>query len=109
VWSLTRLEIVSALRRKQREQNVSPEHFRSAIQRLDSVQRAWSEVDAVEPVTRRAERLLGTHVLRAADALQLAAALIISQERTAGFEFVTRDKQLFRAIDAEGFMPICPD
>jgi len=50
-----------------------------------------------------ADRLLGVHGLRAADALQLAAALALCLERPAGWGFVTLDDRLATAAAAEGF------
>jgi len=43
------------------------------------------------------------HSLRAADALQLAAALIWTEETTAGAEFVCLDQNLREAALKEGF------
>ena len=39
----------------------------------------------------------------ASDALQLAAALVAVEEKTAGFAFVTLDEKLARAAAGEGF------
>ena len=47
---------------------------------LSALAAAWSEVQPTETVRLRAERLLSIHPLRAADALQLASALIWAQE-----------------------------
>jgi hypothetical protein len=47
---------------------------------LAALERAWSEVIPVERVRERARRLLETHPLRAADSLQLAPALLTSEE-----------------------------
>jgi predicted nucleic acid-binding protein len=64
---------------------------------------AWSEVQPTEMVRLRAERLLSIHPLRAADALQLAAALIWGQETPRGLEFVCLDQNLREAALKEGF------
>jgi len=42
-------------------------------------------------VRERARRLLESHTLRAADALQLAAALVASEEKPQDLPFVTLD------------------
>ena len=57
----------------------------------------------VEAVRQRAERLVGVHALSAADALQLAAALVVSREQPETLEFVTLDRVLARAARLEGF------
>ena len=48
-------------------------------------------------------RLLFVHPLRAADAFQLAAALVWCRERTAGAGFVCLDGRLREAVAREGF------
>ena len=69
----------------------------------------WTEVIAVEIVRRHAERLLETHVLRAADALQLAAALVAAEELPGSLTFVTFDRQQAHAAEREGFPVLGPD
>jgi hypothetical protein len=51
----------------------------------------------------KALRLLGVHPLRAADALQLAAALILVRDDPAGRAFVCLDERLREAALLEGF------
>ena len=50
-----------------------------------------------------AERMLRVHPLRAADALQLAAALVWSRDRPDGRVFVSCDERLRDAAGREGF------
>jgi hypothetical protein len=52
-----------------------------ALRRLDARAARWTEVADIEHVRERAERLLAVHPLRAADALQLAAALALCDKR----------------------------
>lgn len=54
-------------------------------------------------VRNQAIRLLGLHPLRAADALQLAAALVWADRRPRGHPFVCLDAGLREAAHAEGF------
>ena len=63
----------------------------------------WSEVTAVDLVRRHAERLVESHPLRAADALQLGAALVAAEDDPAGLDFVTLDRQQALAAEHEGF------
>jgi hypothetical protein len=51
-------------------------------------------------------RLLRNHPLRAADALQLAAALIASEETPQTLEFICLDDRLALAARREGFTVI---
>src|SRR5204862_8192376 len=68
----------------------------------------WSEVTAVELVRRQAERIVETHPLRAADALQLGAALVAAEDDPATLEFVTLDRQQALAAEREGFRVLGP-
>jgi|GEM_PF-3666775 len=64
------------------------------------------ECFVVEPTTvvlERAERLLMIHDLRAADAFQLSAALVLFQEKPASYYFVSTDLRLIGAATREGF------
>ena len=103
VWFLTPVDVISALARRLREKSLKPIEFRKAKEQLAALERAWSEVISVERVRERARRLLETHPLRAADSLQLAAALLTSEETPQGFSFVTLDRRLSDAAAKEGF------
>jgi predicted nucleic acid-binding protein len=71
VWILTRVEIVSAIRRQARGAALSGAEAATALRRLEERAARWSEVESLAAVRLRAERLLALHPLRAADALQL--------------------------------------
>ncbi len=103
VWFLTPVEVVSALTRRLREKSLSSTDFRNAKQQLAILEEGWSEVILAERVSERARRLLETHPLRAADSLQLASALIASEENPQGLPFVTLDGRLGSAAEKEGF------
>ena len=103
VWWTTRIECLSALSRRQREKTLSSGDGLKAMAILSALAAAWSEVQPTEMVRQRAERLLSIHPLRAADALQLAAALIWAQESPQGLEFVCLDQNLREAALREGF------
>ena len=103
VWWTTRVECLSALSRQKREGVLSPGDEAKARAVLSAIGTAWSEVQPTETVRLRAERLLSIHPLRAADALQLAAALIWAQETPRGLEFVCLDQNLREAALKEGF------
>jgi predicted nucleic acid-binding protein len=77
--------------------------FDDARKRSERLFASVSHVVALEHVTERAIRLLDLHDLRAADALQLAAALVVSSERPQTVGFATLDQRLGLAARAEGF------
>ena len=80
IWCLSRLEVMSALCRQVRDKTFSDTEFQKAKTRMnDLIERAY-EVKAIEKVKQRALRLLEVHPLRAADACQLASALVATQE-----------------------------
>lgn len=103
VWWASRTECVSAFARRRREGVLSPSTERYAGEALDALSAAWSEIQPSAALRRRAERLLGVHALRAADAFQLAAALLWAQGETRGREFVSFDQRLREAAAREGF------
>lgn len=104
VWALAATEVVSALARKRREGSLTSTVFAAAKQRLQKIENSWNEVVQYDAVRARARRLLESHSLRAADALHLAAALVVFEERPTGIEFVTFDERLTEAADKEGFI-----
>ena len=106
VWCLTEVEAVSALSRRSRKE-ISIEESEIARKTLQKLAESWEEVASLDAVRARAVRLLGTHSLRAADALQLAAALVFCDERTASLPFVCLDDRLADAARKERF-PVLP-
>lgn len=103
VWFFTAVEVISALTRRLREGSLNPQEFRVGKSQLNLLQRAWSEVISVEKVRDRSFRLLEMHSLRAADALQLGAALVVSEEEPRAMSFLTFDQRLREAAAKEGF------
>lgn len=60
-------------------------------------------VDSSDAIREAAVRFLRVHPLRAADALQLAAAFIAAERRPPSLEVVTLDDRLAVAARKEGF------
>ena len=102
VWWGTLVECWSALARLRREKFITPSAEAEAARQLDLLSGAWYEVAASREVRRNAQRLLRMHALRAADALQLAAALVWSGH-PAGGELVSFDGSMTTAAHLEGF------
>jgi hypothetical protein len=103
VWTLTRVEVLSALARREREEPSSARALIRARTRVLAAWEEWSEIVALEPVRRQAERLVSVHPLRAPDALQLGAALVATDLDPGGLELVTFDERLATAALKEGF------
>ena len=106
VWWGTKVECLSALSRRRREGSISTDAERRARNALKALASAWSEVQPTEIVRQRSERLLMVHPLRVADSLQLAAALVWSEDRPQGLEFISLDKNICEAAFKEGFTVI---
>lgn len=103
VWWGARIECVAALHRRQRESPMPVDALRKAVDRLRALAQDADTIPASDDVRRRAERLLGVHPLRAADALQLAAALVWCEDDPSGDTFVCLDDRLRDAAHREGF------
>ena len=108
-WWATEAECVSALARLEREGSLGGSSMAAGLRRLDGLARAWREVQPVPAIRQVAVRLLRTHALRAADALQLAAAIVAAEDHPATLALVTLDDRLALAAEREGFTVICPD
>ena len=76
------------------------EFVRRWLRRFSST---WHEIAPSGQVREIAGRMLRVHALKAADALQLAAALIACEMQTESHTLVTGDERLARAARLEGF------
>jgi predicted nucleic acid-binding protein len=102
VWWGSPVECASAIARLRREGQLTAAGERDARSLLEALRRSWFEVQPGDLVREQALRLLRVHTLRAADALQLAAALEWAGAPPDG-EFVTFDDRLREAAVREGF------
>jgi hypothetical protein len=108
VWWGTRTECLSAFARGRRDGRLAASVERRARRALALLAAEWSEILPTEAVRDRAERLLGVHPLRAADAFQLAAALVWSRGETGSHAVVSYDARFRSAASGEGFV-VLPD
>jgi uncharacterized protein len=102
-WTLTPVEALSAIRRLVRESALAERDAARAEARVEDLTRRLHLVVDVEGTKRVAARLLRTHPLRAADALQLAAAVLWAGNRPDGKILHTFDARLGDAASREGF------
>jgi predicted nucleic acid-binding protein len=103
IWWLTSLECLSAIYRRHRETPMPREILQVARERLDALTEDADTVAPTEEVRQRASRVLAVHPVRAADAIQLASALVWCKENPAGESFVCLDDRLREAARKEGF------
>jgi len=103
VWWSTEVECASAIARLERDGALDESSAGQAFERLKHLARAWHEVDPGDTVREAAVRFLRVHPLRAADALQLAAAFIAAERRPSSLRVVSLDERLAAAARKEGF------
>jgi predicted nucleic acid-binding protein len=103
IWWATPLECQSALYRRHRDSPLTSPQTREMTERLRAFVEHADTIAPTDDVRRRAARLLASHPLRAADALQLAAALIWCEEQPHNETFVSLDDRLSAAARKEGF------
>ena len=103
VWWGTVVEATSALVRRERAGELNAGAVSNSLELLDTLAASWSEVPPSDALRRSARRLLHVHPLRAADGLQLAAALSLVESGNArAVEFVCLDDRLRQAAAREG-------
>jgi predicted nucleic acid-binding protein len=103
VWWSTEVECASAIARLERDGALDDSSAGQAFERLKRLAGGWHEVDPGDTVREAAVRFLRVHPLRAADALQLAAAFVAAERRPSSLRLVTLDERLAAAARKEGF------
>src|SRR5438552_3111492 len=78
VWWASQVECASAIGRRFREGLLDDDGAGLAIQRLRQLAAGWTETEPTVALRQSAMRLVHVHPLRASDALQLAAALLVA-------------------------------
>lgn len=106
VWWATPVECASALARLERDGGLAEAGATIAFNRLKQLSAGWHEVEAGDAIRDNAIRFLRVHPLRAADALQLAAAFIAAHRQPGSLEFVTLDDRVAAAARKEGFIVV---
>ena len=101
-WVWTRTEIASALERRTREGLLTRPQRGAVLERLDTLAAKWDELTDVLAVRTRATGLLARHPMRAADAGQLGAALLVHEQVPGTLSFVCLDGRLTLAAELEG-------
>lgn len=103
VWWGTPLEARSAFARLTRDGAITPDECGAAVKLLGQVRVTWDEILPTAKLRALAEELPDAHRLRAADAAQLAAALVWCRERPKQRPLVCFDERLSAAARELGF------
>lgn len=103
VWWATHVEIASALAFSFRRQELTPNEFTHGKSQADGLARLWDVIVPSAKIALDARALLERYPLRAADALQLAAAMEWCEGQPNGNVFLTFDRRLREAAGLAGF------
>ncbi len=106
VWWGSLVEVHSAIARFHRLGKLKDAEKQGALSRLNMLSHGWREILPADQLRDLATRLLDIHDLRAADSLQLAAALTWCQQHPAKRKFVCGDQRLSKAATSAGFSVI---
>lgn len=100
---MTRVEVVSAIARRKREQPELAPYWQRAFLDVNEVAARWIEISNAAATRIHAERIVLDYPLRTADALQLGAAIVAADGDPQSLELVTLDRRLAEAARREGF------
>ncbi len=103
VWWATPVEMRSAFERLLRMGRLNILEHATAGARLEKLRRGWRELQPSEVLRSQAETLLMNYALKAADALQLAAAWVWCSGAPQDYVFISGDTQLLEAARQVGF------
>jgi len=110
VSALGAVEVHSAIRRREREGDLSHNDADRALSILTAESASMTEQPINTPVIETAKQMLDRHRLRSLDAIQLASGWVA--RATAGVTdvvFVASDQTLLSAAEAEGFQVWNPE
>lgn len=102
-WWATEVEIRSALSRLRRLGATTSEQFLAAKSIAHRIVQGWLSVHESANITSDACALLEVHAVRAADAIQLAAALEACERNPSAYSFITGDQRQAEAARHIGF------
>ncbi len=103
VWWGTSVELQSAFARLHRSAKLNEGDKELAIEAARLLSRRWEEILPSDELREIASSLLYSYPLRAADGLQLAAAMIWCRQKPTGRNFISSDARLCEAASQAGF------
>ena len=109
ILDIALVEARSAIRRREREGDISRSEADRILRRIDDDAASFFEVaPSGAAVLEEAARLLDRHPLRAYDAMQLAGCRIASRRAPGPWKFACADARLCAAAEREGLTPENP-
>jgi predicted nucleic acid-binding protein len=103
VWWSTHVEVISGLTRLLRMGEIDADEFRAGKQQAFTIATNWILIAPTAKIEAQACSLLELFPLRAAGALQLAAALAWCEDKPKGKVFLSFDQRLREAAGLQGF------
>lgn len=103
VWWAASVEISSALARLERENLINLQKRLKAEKRLEILEKAWFEIQPTLRIKELARTFPVQYKTKAADSLQLAAALVWCKENPKNKDFVSGDAHLIKVAQSVGF------
>jgi predicted nucleic acid-binding protein len=107
--ALLRCELTSVLNRKRRDGDLSNAEHHAARERVTQDLSGLRLVPVDDELIDASVRLLDAHPLKTVDSLYLAGALSLQQLLNAPVLFVSADRQLLRAAQAEKLKVLDPE
>ena len=108
VWWGSIVECYSAFGRLKREGFLDPVEETDVLAILSQLAGVWTEIEPSDDLREVTRRLIQNYPLRAADSLQLAAAIVWTDKSPRGHELVCLDTRLRSAAQIEGFTVLPP-
>lgn len=106
VWWGTQVECVRAFCKLSAESVLPEQSLDLVLRSFAGDWKLWFEIEPADEVRKRANDAARKHLLRAADALQLGAALFAQERAGRQLDFVCFDKKLGKAAASEGLRVI---
>ena len=103
IWWATPIEMTSAFMRLLRDGTIDADAYHQMQRQADGYAKQWTMMSPSAGIAASARRMLEQYPLRAADALQLAAAMAWCGGNAKGRVFLSFDKRLRHAAAMAGF------
>jgi predicted nucleic acid-binding protein len=103
VWWATHVEIVSALAQLLRQRKITAAEYAHGKHQAEGMANLWRVIAPSAKIALDARAALERYPLRAADAMQLAAAMEWCEGQPKGNVFLTLDQRLREAASLAGF------
>ena len=110
ICAITQVEFHSVISRRLREGDLDEDEVKRAAERFNNhLRNVFARCPVDDRTLNLASVIVARHVLRASDAIQLAACLTLSGEARESLTFVCADRNLLTAARLEGLAVLNPE